>query len=115
MFLLLASRILGRKERLAWRVDGRGLLFPQRGEMGVGGFHDVPGEDGALEAVGSDVLQRLGDVFRGGEGDAGTVIDLDTGVFVAGVGGHRIELGIKEFRTHLKYGIPGRAGQRRLQ
>ena len=44
------------REHLGQSPRAYRVLFPQDGDMGVGGFHDVPGEHGAVEAVGQDGL-----------------------------------------------------------
>ena len=47
--------------------------------MRVGGFHDVPGEDGAVGAVAHDGVQRLRHVLGRGLGDPFPPVDLDVG------------------------------------
>ena len=44
------------REHLGQSPRAYRVLFPQDGDVGVGGFHDVPGEHGAVEAVGQDGL-----------------------------------------------------------
>ena len=57
MDLMSRDSIIARKER-------SGFLFPQAGNVRVGGFHDVPGEVEAVEVVAHDGCEGFGHIFR---------------------------------------------------
>ena len=79
-------------------------------DMGVRGFHDVPGEDCSVKAVTDNGLQGFCNIFRRGGDHALPVIDFDAGVFGAGIRLHRLQLGVQEVQVHLKVRIAGGSG-----